>query len=791
MDKALRDLQWQEYLTLLAGGCLSELGRDSLLAQMPLSDPHLARTRHELVREGLRATRHHGALPVKRFAGLGPLLTLLGTGRAGSAEQLRDAARAIELTSTLRAYLSEHEALLKETRQWLFTSRDLDALGHRLRAAIDDDARIRDEASEGLARARHRLTLQRRRIRDAQGALLRRFSGSLSGQFFAEHDGRFVLPVRTSAGDRVPGIVLGSSSSGGTLYVEPHELTEANNRVRTLEAEVATAEALVLSQLSEATAQHWEALNQAQRALVRADELQAVVRWALTSQAIPLEQHPERTISLVGARHPLLLEGRTPTVATDVNVAAGQSLVISGPNAGGKTVAMKCLGLAALCLRAGLPFPCDDASRVGWFTEVFTDIGDDQSMTRSLSTFSAHITNIAAGLTRAQTGQLVLLDELAGGTDPEEGAALAAAILGAFVERDAAVVVTTHYDKLKQLSATSPGSFKNASVGFDMTRLAPTFELTLGVPGASSAFAVASHFGIPPEVIAHAKEYMPPDQVSAQELLAGLEQERERTRAARKAAEDALDEIQLETQKQRRELERERERARAELKDKAAALTQELRQARAELQRAKTLWLDETADRQTLKTAESLLSAAAGPIGLGGSLTAATRPPNSAPAPDPTTLQPGTVVEVLSLNTRGEVVSVKRDGKVVVSMGGLKTTVDSASLRSVAPPKPPQRPARKRMRPDAGDGFTPSRTLANTCDLRGQRVESGLHEVELFVDRMLSQGEHAAYVLHGHGTGALKGAVRAYLQESPWVTHQEEAASEDGGDALTLFWLRD
>ena len=505
---------------------------------------------------------------------------------------------------------------------------------------------------------------------------------------------------------------------------------------------------------------------------------------------------PDQTasIELRAARHPLLLAQGGEVIANDITLASGQALLISGPNAGGKTVALKCLGLAAWMARAGLPLPVEPGSRVGWFEPVLTDVGDDQSLLRSLSTFSAHVENLARIVAESGPHALVLLDEVAAGTDPEEGAALAAAVLEALVERGSAVAVTTHYERLKELAAAT-GPFENASMGFDFERMSPTFRLVIGVPGASSALAVAARFGMPKRIVERAEALLPEQAVDREELVQRLEEERQLLETARRLADRELEkqrtltaEIEVERQKARAE-------ERARLSEDARQLGVAVREARARLRELEKRLPRIDATRQELKAAEKEVNEAARHIAVGSALDETLRDRELAPQPtlDVEEIHIGAMVRARRLGVTGEVVAGPERGLVKILAGSLKLSVPVDDLTLLADKKPKQKPEPKKKDPgkklDVVDGFVPVRVPSNTLDLRGMRVEEALDQVDTFVDRMLRQNEPVAYVLHGHGTGTLKLAVRSHLAAASHVRRAKPAEPEDGGDAFTIFWL--
>jgi DNA mismatch repair protein MutS2 len=395
-----------------------------------------------------------------------------------------------------------------------------------------------------------------------------KYEGILQDRFVTEREGRYVVPVRSDAHERFPGIVHATSASGATLFVEPRAVIPMGNRLKVLEAEVQREEQAIYAKLSDRIGEWLPSVIAAAAALARADVRAATARFAEELRLGFPTITDEARLELRQARHPLLLLDSAVSTASgpavvqwdavvpsELTIAARRAMVISGPNAGGKTVALKTMGLVALMVRAGLPVPCKDESVVGIFEVVLTDVGDDQSLTKSLSTFSAHVRNLARILDETQPGALVLLDELAGGTDPREGEALAAGMLDSLTARGGAVVVTTHYERLKALALADP-RFENASMGFDLKAMSPTFRLAQGVPGSSSALAVASKFGLPSTVIERAERFLGQEDVHFETVVKKLNDERAALELARADAERRAEEVEALRRSLAEELER-------------------------------------------------------------------------------------------------------------------------------------------------------------------------------------------------------------------------------------------
>ncbi len=531
------------------------------------------------------------------------------------------------------------------------------------------------------------------------------------------------------------------------------------------------------------------------RADVRAGSVKLVKELRLT---FPEVVEGEALVDLAGARHPLLALDGVAVVPGDLAVGAGRAMIVSGPNAGGKTVALKTLGLAALMVRAGLPVPAREGSRVAVFEVVLTDVGDDQNLHKNLSTFSAHVQNLVAVLGETRPGALVLLDELAGGTDPREGEALAAGVLDSLCARGGTVACTTHYEGLKALALGDP-RFENASVGFDLATMSPTFELMLGVPGASSALAVARRFGIPATVIERAERFLSREAVTFDQTVEKLQAERRALELARADAERAADGAR---QKQR-ELDRETERLAAK---ERGAITREgeqllasLKAAREELRAAQARLRGGRLTEEDLRAATRAINAVAHKASIGGELeprAAANSVERGAVAAGE--VRVGLKVYVPRLRAEAEIVEVLGGGQLRVAAGSLKLSTTLGEVRSVIAAPPPARDRRGPSSPRkpaftmdaAADPDVPIQTGDNTVDLRGLRAHEAVAMAEQFLDRTLGAGRKVAFLIHGHGTGALREAVRDALRSSHYVAKTRPGGPGEGGDGVTVVWLR-
>jgi len=487
-------------------------------------------------------------------------------------------------------------------------------------------------------------------------------------------------------------------------------------------------------------------------------------------------------------------------VPSDMCVEAGKAMVISGPNAGGKTVALKTMGLAALMARSGIPIPCDGGSSIGIFDVVLTDVGDDQSLQKNLSTFSAHVSNLASILDETARGALVLLDELAGGTDPREGEALAAGVIHSLCERGGAVAVTTHYEGLKALALADP-RFSNASVGLDLATMTPTFELATGVPGRSSALAVAKRFGIPTAVIEHAERFLTREDHDFETVLKKLHDERAALALAREAAEARAREAEQTRAQLDAEVTAAKNRERRMLSEEAQGVMDRLREAREELRGVRARLRSRKIEAPDLREAERTVDRIAENLSVGGPLEPLMLPVSNEERENVSLrdLRKGARVWVQRLRAEADVVDVLADGAVRVAAGPLKLTVAATELRAVARGPQASRPAARlgaRSTPHSLES-TPMRPVTsppiqvkgNTCDLRGLRVDDGVSMAASFLDRALNEGQDVVFLLHGHGTGALREAIRGELQRTPYVARFRGEEADRGGDGVTVVWL--
>jgi DNA mismatch repair protein MutS2 len=804
--KTRTDLEWDRVLAALAERCTSAMGRDLALA---LPFPETREAVRTVLAESEEATRllaQGEPLPLHEIPGVHEAVSRLRVGGVLGPQELRGLARVLTSARSLRRFLSARKATVPALFAACATDPTLDPLADEVSNSFEADGTLADRASPRLRELRGEYQAARQRMIARLEDLMGRYEGILQDRFVTEREGRYVIPVRSDAHERFPGLVHATSSSGATLFVEPRAVIPMGNRLKVLEAEVQREEIAVYTRLTALLADVLPSLEGCVHALSIADVRAATARLAQDLRLVFPEVVDDPRLDLVAARHPLLALDFAPTpgraregaeagrevVPSDLAIASGKAMIVSGPNAGGKTVALKTMGLCALLVRAGLPVPCAEGSVVGLFDLVLTDVGDDQSLQKNLSTFSAHVQNLAAILSETSRGTLVLLDELAGGTDPREGEALAAGVLDSLCARGGAVAVTTHYEGLKAL-ALADTRFQNASVGLDLATMTPTFRLAIGVPGSSSALAVARRHGMPSTVLERAERFLSREDQNFETVVKRLHDERAALELARQAAEAREQEVRALKIQLEAELERARGRERQTLTHEAQELMGRLLRAKEDVRSAQARLRSKKLDEAAVREASRSVERVAAEVAVGGPLeslvTRLDQTPREAVRVDD--LRKGARVYVSRLRAEADVVDVLADGTVRVAAGPLKLVVSPSELRAPAAPAPEAPKKGAKARAVANDvAIEPAiQTSDNSCDLRGLRVDDGLAMAATFLDRSISAGRRVAFLIHGHGTGALRDAIRKELQGNRFVAHYRGGSSDEGGDGVTVVWL--
>ena len=792
-DRALREsldlLEWPLVCAHLSSFASTGMGRIAA-RDLPLPDrvQHSLQRQAETVEMAALDDLTDGGISFRGVQDLTPVLLRCSKGGVASGEDLLAVADTLAAARRLRRQIDEPE-LRPACSSLIEPMVTLPELEQRLKFALEEGGRIADRASASLASLRLEWQGLRQDRRDKLQELLRRLGPFLQDTVIAERHGRPVLAVKAGAVAQVAGQVHDSSASGSTLFVEPRSVLGIGNRLTALEVRIRDEERKVLAELSAAVAEDDAALGTLVLILLKLDLALARGRYGrwLGGTAPQLLDAPDAPFRFENLRHPLLIwqqkrSGGPAVVPISVEVSAALRVVaITGPNTGGKTVTLKSIGLAALMARAGLLLPCSGQPSLPWCAQVLADIGDEQSLQQSLSTFSGHVKRIGRILQALQQGpspSLVLLDEVGAGTDPSEGTALATALLKALADRARLTIATTHFGGLKALKY-SDDRFENASVAFNPETLSPTYELLWGIPGRSNALAIASRLGLDAQVLEGAKQLLAPaGDGEVNSVIRGLEEQRQRQQAA---AEDAAallartellhDELLQRWEKQKRQSAERQEQGRQRLEH---SIREGQKEVRSLIRRLR----DDRADGETARQAGQTLRRLKD---------------HHRPAPERRQPPPGwrpvvgDRIRLLALGKAGEVLSISEDGlQLTVRCGVMRTTVDLTAVESLdgRKPEPPPKPVVK-VRARAGSGAQ-VRTSRNTLDVRGMRV----HEAEAAVEEQLRNANGPVWVIHGIGTGKLKRGLRAWLDTVPYVDRVTDAEQGDGGAGCSVVWVR-
>jgi DNA mismatch repair protein MutS2 len=802
-------LEWPALFEQLLAECLTPYGVSAWQFEPFLEDAE-AMQRHQAEVDGLKTLliRYGDVTSETALPEIRPVIRRLEKEGYLNLNEFRNLMRVLNLGGRLLRHFSraqKSESQLGMLDELLNDSVIPDEVLEYLSKFIDPDGSLKDSASPALLSLRHKLRHQRQALTQKIQHYLHdpEYSSALQSTTVTEREGRTVLPVKVEYKSKLPGVIHGASSTGSTIYVEPHALVEINNAMQGVQADLQKEIERILKELSLYLHPHWEVLQALTDALGKLDRRLAAARFSRVLNANPVEIVQDvQAIAVKQARHPLLVlnnRKKNPpnsVVANDITVGDGvRTLVVTGPNTGGKTVLLKMIGLFACMLKAGLHLPVAEQSRMSCFEPVLVDIGDQQNLAQSLSTFSAHLERLkhfVADETDLSKG-LVLIDEIAAGTDPAEGAALAKAVLDELYQKGALTIVTTHLGELK-LDAHQHDGFMNASVEFDAETLSPTYRLMIGVPGASNAITIAQKLGLKQRVIDKAKAALSAPVREAADLLQELEtrnrqlaDELQSARSFRVEAQEAYEKVEFQRQKLEDEKRQSLKQFQTSLKGRIHDLENQLKIVRKELLQGEKPDLDKISSqlKGMGRRADRVFGDARDKIDPASRLTVAD-------------LKVGETVISRQLELTGEIVSINRSTEEVSLQAGiLKVTVPISDLQKPyksrlkghqpAQPKRLDRPSRATEGASVVDEPLDP-TLS--CDVRGQRADDAMLAVEKFLDDAMMNGYQAVGIVHGLGTGILKKEIRHYLSNSGYVKRFYPAQATQGGDGKTIVELK-
>jgi len=787
--KAIRVLEYDKIINMLSDQAGSEMTKKIISELQPSNDIRIVRDTLDETAEAVCLITHKGPLPLGNFYDIGDFLELTKKGGSLNMGQLLRILYNLSVARSVTVYMKgdvPELPILESITEVVAVFKDLEEDIDRCIISEDEMA---DNASSELRTIRRSIQRQNEAIKVRMDHIVNSEANRpmLQDSIVTMRDGRYVIPVKAEHKAKFPGIVHDQSQTGATVFIEPQAIVNLNNELRELEIAEKKEIDRILADLSSRVSEHYASLKNNQELLVQLDLIMAKGKLASVQQAEMPEVSEKGELDLKLARHPLIDQKKV----VPIDVRCGKeftSLIITGPNTGGKTVTLKTVGLLCMMAQTGLHIPASSGSRIPVFDDVFADIGDEQSIEQSLSTFSSHMTNIVEIVEKARPGTLTLLDELGAGTDPAEGAALAISILEDLRKKGATVLATTHYTELKKYALTEDG-VENASMEFDVDTLSPTYKLSIGLPGKSNAFEISQKLGLPGELIDRSKMLMDTGDIAFEDVIASIDKDR-------KLAEEERDEAirlnismkkeQEEWKKKQRALEEKQENILNDAKRQAREIISEAREVSKEVQEdlrelSKIESLGERnkkfdADRKKIKDA------------AGRYREKFIKEVNDNPV-SVEDIKIGDRVKVMTLNENGEIISLPDDrGKVSVQVGPLKVRVDTGDLKLILEGKE----ARKRHASASyGNMYRiKAKSVPIQVDVRGQNLDEALVNVEKYLDDVFMAGVETVTIIHGRGEGILKKGIHDLLKKSRRVESFRKGGYNEGGDGVTIVTMK-
>lgn len=781
-------LELEKVLALVSNEAVLSDTKELAVNIIPDTDINSVKKLQQLTLDAYKLLLKYGA---PRFSGARNSANALARANVGgvlSPKELLDIAdtlRSIRIVKDWKSNNASEETTLDDYFSTLMPNKFLE---EKIFFCIKSEEEISDSASVALSEIRRKIRAESSNVRQKLDEVVRSRAKYLQDALVTQRDGRFVVPVKAEHRSSVPGLVHDTSASGATLFVEPMAVVESNNELKILAAKEKEEIARILAELSALVAEFADTVNRSYKALCQLDLFFAKANFAVKTRAMSPSLNQTGYIHLKNARHPLL----NPKTVVPVTVTLGKdydTLVITGPNTGGKTVTLKTVGLFCLMAMCGLMIPADDSSEVCVFNKILVDIGDEQSIEQSLSTFSSHMVRIIEIVEQTDTSTLALIDELGAGTDPVEGAALAKAILINLAQRGARIVATTHYAELKSY-AIETDRVENAGCEFDVETLKPTYRLIVGTPGRSNAFAISTRLGLCDEIVRSAKEFVSEESLSFERVLESLEIMRKDAENAKKDAEALRIKYQESNRKASTKLaEVEKnaakaiEKARKDAMDIVDRARVESTKLIEELEVLRKNARNDNAEemlrraRQTAKGSLDKMSSEADPV--------LKRSNKGYKLPRPIAV--GDRVLIVDIDKQGDVIAVSKDnGRVQVVAGIFKTWVEVDNLRLVEYDKV-SIPKERRV---TGVASKVERNTTGEVDIRGMAADEGLLELDKYIDEAVLSRLSSIVIIHGKGTGVLKKAVRSYLKTHRSIRTFRPGVFGEGEDGVTVAELK-
>lgn len=790
-SKTLRVLEYDKIIALLADRTASNLGREIAKELVPSENLFEATENLKETTEAVELSLKKGSMPLFGVQDIRGSLKKASMGSIMSLTEFLWIADTLLTCRRLKSYIKEDktEGMFPTIEYFIDTLEIHKKLEDRIHEVVISEEEIADTASPAL----HSL---RRKIKDRSGAMREKLNHMITSSAYAKYlqdpivtirNDRYVIPVKVECKNNIPGIVHDQSASGSTLFIEPMAVVEMNNEIKKLKMDEEAEIERILFELADLIAQVGEDLSNNMKILATLDFINAKAKLSLDYKGMEPKLNDKGKVDLKRARHPLLKQD----TVVPIDIYLGDqfdTLVVTGPNTGGKTVTLKTLGLLTLMAQSGLHIPASDGSELAVFKQVFADIGDEQSIEQSLSTFSSHMTNIVSIMNEVDEDSLALFDELGAGTDPTEGAALAISILETLHERRIRTVSTTHYAELKYFALTTPG-VSNACVEFDIATLRPTYKLIIGLPGKSNAFEISRKLGLSEELIERARKQMSSEEHEIEDLLKNLEENRKITENDKESAErlksdaaavnavvqNKLEKLENQKEKIIKEAERKALDIIREAKEESEKIIKELRDSMEKDHGSKEEII--TKSRGTIRRREEELESANSIRTL--SKTSAEPPKN---------LQIGNSVKVINIGQKGSVLTLPdNNGDLTVQVGIMKVNVNIKNLQiddSEAIKKKSSYAANTKIQSEK------VKNASSSVDLRGQNLDEAIMNVDKFLDDCYLAGIGMGTIIHGKGTGVLSAGVKQHLRSHPYVKSYRNGGISEGGAGATIVEIK-
>ncbi|MBS7228047.1 MAG: endonuclease MutS2 [Eubacteriales bacterium] len=786
MDKKiLETLEYDKITAMLETHARCQIGKERARKLEPLTELAELNAELDLTSEAEAVLFRLGQSPIDEFPDTRDTLKRI---KAVSALSMREL---LDIASCLRAIRIAKSALTKESDQMRLAAMAVNLPSYKfieeeLNRCILNEDEMFDGASPALSRIRRELRVANEKVREKLNSMIRSstYQQYLQDPIITMRNGRFVIPVKQEYRKQIPGLIHDQSGSGQTLFIEPAAVVELGNTFKKLLAQERDEIERILSELTSMVAPYGEDIYNALILLGEIDLRFAKAQLARDMNAVRPEMNDELRIRIVRGRHPLLDKAK----AVPIDIWLGEdfkTLIITGPNTGGKTVTLKTVGLFTLMAQAGMFVPADVGTRLGVFKNVYADIGDEQSIEQSLSTFSSHMTRLVGILKNADDKSLVLLDELGAGTDPIEGAALAMSILETLYGRRSTTLATTHYSEIKAFALARDG-MENASMEFDIDKLCPTYRLFIGIPGKSNAFEISKRLGLDDDVINRAKQFLKGEDVRFEDVISGAESQRRIAEQERKLAEQAraeLDALRAEVEKEKKKLEETKKgyqaKAREDARRVVADTKREMERLIVQIRSMKSINQSEAdrviqASRDAVRERENALVE---PEKKVVDMSVA-----------PKSVNPGDEVRIVSLENKKATVLKKPDAKgdVLVQAGIMKIAVRLDDLRLL------NEPAKKGPQTDAAAGKVTlgDKSVGLSIDVRGKLVDEAIIEVDRYLENAAMNGLNEVMIIHGKGTGALRAGIQSYLKTHRLVESFRQGAYGEGDAGVTAVTIK-